>query len=139
MRKESNISQHSKKEVFKIPDGYFEDFNDRLFSKLENKPNKSIQPKLRKIAYTRWISIAASVTILLGITIFYTTKDQYSNLNTETIESYLQSQNVFISTSMESYLEEQDLTEIEQNNSLNNAEIGEYLLTSTDIEYYITE
>ncbi|SFJ21434.1 hypothetical protein [Myroides guanonis] len=139
MRKESNISQHSKKEVFKIPDGYFEDFNDRLFSKLENKPNKNIQPKLRKIAYTRWISIAASVTILLGITIFYTTKDQYSNLNTETIESYLQSQNVFISTSMESYLEEQDLTEIEQNNSLNNAEIGEYLLTSTDIEYYITE
>lgn len=139
MKKESNISQHSKKEVFKIPEGYFEDFNDRLFSKLENNPNHKTQPKLRKIAYTRWISIAASVVILLGITIFYTTKDQYSNLNTETIESYLQSQNVFISTSMESYLEEQDLTEIEQNNALNNAEIGEYLLTSTDIEYYITE
>lgn len=139
MRKESNLSQHSKKEVFKIPDGYFEDFNDRLFSKLENIPNNKTQPQLRKIAYTRWISIAASVIILLGITIFYTTKDQYSNLNTETIENYLQSQNVFISTSMESSLEEQDLMEIEQNISLDNTQIGEYLLTSTDIEYYITE
>ena len=139
MRKESNLPEHSEKEVFKIPEGYFEDFNKRLFSNLESIPNENIKPRVRRIAYTRWISIAATVTILLGITIFYTTKDQYSSLNTETIESYLQTQNVFISTSMESYLEEQDLTEIEQDNSLDKADIGEYLLTSTDIEYYITE
>lgn len=138
MRKETNLPKHTQKEVFKVPDGYFENFESRLFTSLENSPTE-IAPKYRRLRYSRWVSIAATVTILLGIAVFYTSKDQYANLNNETIESYLQGQSVFVSTNMESYLEEQDVVELEKTISWDAVELDEYLLTSTDIEYYINE
>lgn len=138
MRKETNLPKRTQKEVFKVPDGYFENFESRLFSTLESKP-KEVVPKYRKLHYSRWVSIAATVTILLGVAVFYTSKDQYANLNNETIESYLQGQSVFVSTNMESYLEEEDFAELEKTISWDTIELDEYLLTSTDIEYYINE
>lgn len=137
MEKEYNLPESPKKDVFKVPDGYFENFNERLFYVLDTE---SIQKRVSRIRrLSTWTSIAASLLLVVGITLFFNSKNQYDALNTETLENYLQTQSAFISTNMEAYLEEQDLLEMEQNSSLDKNELGEYLLTSTDIEYYINE
>ena len=55
------LERINKKELnHKIPDGYFEDFNDQFFKNLES------ETKVFDISRFMWIGIAASITILLG-------------------------------------------------------------------------
>jgi len=59
---EINIENLKSNNLFDIPDGYFENFNARLFNKIENSTQPVIKFKYRKLIYT--ISIAASVVII---------------------------------------------------------------------------
>jgi len=59
---EINIENLKSNNLFDVPDGYFENFNARLFNKIENSTQPVIKFKYRKLIYT--ISIAASVVII---------------------------------------------------------------------------
>jgi hypothetical protein len=69
------LERINKKELnHKIPDGYFEDFNDQFFKNLKS------EAKDFDISRFMWIGIAASITILLGFFVCVQPSSQSSNL-----------------------------------------------------------
>lgn len=139
MRNEPNFTGSTQKQVFKVPENYFDLFDSRLRQTLKSHTLPVKKVKSAKAPTLQWFSIAAAVTLLVGVSVFLNNRDQYSKIPSDSLEHYLESQQVFLSNSMESYLERQDLYDLEQINSIDQDHLSEYLLTSTDIEYYITD
>lgn len=135
MKKETQNYEAQNKVLFKVPKDYFETFEPRLFEKIE-KPQPTKRISLKKYARNASIGIAASLLLSFGLLSIFS-KDQYTKLSSEILESYLETQTFYISNEVESYLDEEDFIEIEKAIPLNEKEISDYLLTSTDIEYYI--
>lgn len=63
---------------FQVPENYFDDFDDKLLSKLETQP--TIKPIFKHKKYW-FMSIAAVFVLFFGTTIFYQVNDNDSNTN----------------------------------------------------------
>lgn len=90
MKKQSNITD---KGGFKIPDNYFEDFQEKLNNKLAIEKKKNEETKVVSLLPTKlkyMLYIAASVILLIGITFSYnnsfTIETQITSV-TDTIET----------------------------------------------------
>ncbi|WP_282117308.1 hypothetical protein [Cellulophaga baltica] len=93
-----------KNEGFKVPDGYFENFNKELEAKLETKEPKVIALKSYKKYYYAAASIAAAITIAIGLNLNKTPELSFDDLADVDIENYFDSN--------ESSLSSYDIAEI---------------------------
>lgn len=121
------------KSEFKTPDNYFETLEDSILSKVsEEKPIKVINLFSKKnIIYAT--SIAAAVLLLFNLSIFKA-KPSFDNLDSETVENYILSENVE-SYEIASLLNEDELTEENFLEFNIEAEIVEdYILGNLDAE-----
>ena len=131
----SNFEDHKKKDVFKVPDGYFEDFNARLLKRIETE---SPQPKVRSIKpLFLYLSAAAAIIIAIGIP-FIAQNNSTNSISKEELETYLMYNNSFgMNTDIQNELNSEDYIELESEIKLNDKEVKDYLLSHIEVEYYL--
>lgn len=85
----SRISSHG----FTVPHAYFDTLEDTVLSKLKTeKPTKVISLKSKSWLYLS--SIAATIALLISLTLFNNKSFTFSSLNNETIETYILNQDI---------------------------------------------
>lgn len=122
---------------FQVPDQYFEHFDEQLFSKWEIQkgiPAKRLRSKSRFI----YMGVAASITLLFAVSL-WNKNNTVNSLSTLDIENYLNNPSTTLPTEITKDFTEEDLKALERSLNLNDLKIDEYLLSSTDIEYYLNE
>ena len=128
------------KSGFKVPDNYFEQFEDKMMAQIPvEKETKVVSLFYKKQV---WISaIAAVFLIAIAIPVYFNMAKE-SSLDASTIENYLvQQQNVGI-TELSKHLTDDDIIALEKNLSLNESNpdaVEDYLSESENLDYYINE
>ncbi|MBS1533951.1 MAG: hypothetical protein JST78_02655 [Bacteroidetes bacterium] len=122
---------------FKVPEGYFDDFSQRLQQNIE-----LIKPERKKYLSTRQrsvISIAAIFIVALGIAFVQYSKAPENCTSDEVVENYLASNHCISNDDWAMMLDEKDLQKMEANLNLNNQEIEEILTSEENFENYIID
>ncbi|MEC4114983.1 hypothetical protein [Myroides pelagicus] len=124
--------------LFKTPESYFDSFDDRLMSKIEENNNSKKTPtKKYKLSY--YSGIAATIALVIGSSLYY---KQHKNekIQNEAIINYIEyNPAIALSPEFIEAFDEQDIKELEQSIPLNQQQINEYVLSSIDLEYYISD
>jgi len=131
--------QDTRKDGFKIPEGYFETFESRLFDRLntEVKQPKKNTRILRLPTTRRYGSIAAAIALLLGVGLFVK-QSISSTISTEALESYLEYNQVYtLSNDYIQSFDEKDIKELEQSIDVSQKAINDYVQTNIDLDYYL--
>lgn len=71
--KNIDINELKNTEVFKVPNNYFDTLTERVMSKIPAEDNKVIsinQGKKSSVAWWKWSSVAACISILVAGTVF---------------------------------------------------------------------
>lgn len=95
---------------FKIPDNYFDSFEDRLMQKIELMPK---EPKVISLWQRKsvWISgIAAAVVISIGTWMYF---EQQNTENTEISQEYLAYESDITTEDIAMHLTDEELTNLE--------------------------
>ena len=139
MKKHSDSLQ---KTEFKIPDNYFDQFDQKMFERL-NEVENNLQKKGKLIKFKPYKNLRSIAAILLLLfTVGYLIKYKaQQNINNDTIENM----NYFdynpwystLSNEIIHSFDEKDFQELEQNLQLNSKEVNDYILTNIDVEYYL--
>ncbi len=135
MKEQKSHSLPESKETFKVPESYFEDFDEKLFAKWDTTPAIPAKKTL-SIARLFYFGAAASVAVLLGLSFWFADSNQ-NDLKSADIENYLQS-----TTQPSEIVQDfsaEDFKEFEKSLNLDDLKIDDYLLSSTDIEFYLNE
>ena len=121
---------------FKIPDGYFDTINTSILdTQVENKTK--VIPLFSKKHVIYASSIAAAVLLLFNLSIFEN-KPSFDTLDTETVESYIDSH--LSSYEMAALLADEATEEdLEMDYPFEEDHIEEYLLNNADIQTLILE
>lgn len=122
---------------FKVPEGYFDDFSQRMQQKIElSKPERKryLSSRQRNV-----ISIAAILIVAFGISFVQYLKAPEHCSSDETLENYLATNNNLTNEDWAELLNEKDIQKIELNLNLNNQEIEEILLTEDNFEKYVID
>lgn len=133
-----NLENHPKiKTGFTTPDGYFEQFSEKLLSTIsqEEKPVISIFARNKK-----WFMAIAAV-LILGIMIPFLNKFSNQNqiLDSASLENYLAYQTTITPEELVSLLDNEDIEAIETDLNLDDAAVETALSGNTYLENYITE
>jgi hypothetical protein len=129
-------SNHKIDSGFKIPEGYFESFSEKVLLKI-NKP----EPKVVSIFYKRktWISsVAAVLVISLSVTL-YTKIAVKSSEEKLTLENYITNQSEISLYDLITLLDAKDIEKIKIDLKLDDKNIEDVLINSSEIESYLTE
>jgi hypothetical protein len=119
---------------FQIPENYFEQFSEKVMSKLPYQEPKVISLWDRN---KKWIYGAAAVLVLsLSIPIANQLQNN-SEESTNEIENYLAYHASISNDDLIELLEEEDIAKIEVSNSIDNETMEEVLHETTEIEDYI--
>lgn len=133
----TNHNAHdNRKDGFKLPKGYLESFDQRLFERIKEKEN---QKPSRIISFTPryFIAIAATLTLLVGLGLFIKTQ-LTSSISNEALETYLEyNPSYTLSNEFIQAFDEGDIKELEQAIQINQHEINEYVQTNIDLDYYL--
>lgn len=133
--KDFDLHNSKIKSGFKVPENYFENFEDRLLSQIEPKA----EPKVISLFHRKqiWISAIAAVFVaLIAIPVYFNsvTTEKISN---QTLENYLTTE--YNTYDLINNLSEEDIQSLETSVSLNDAAVEDYLLQEDNIDYYINE
>ena len=128
------------KSGFKVPENYFEQFEAKMMAQIPvEKETKVVSLFYRKQV---WISsIAAVVLLAIAIPVYFNMAKE-NNLDAGTIEVYLSQQQGIGITELSKHLTDEDIAELENNLSINEANsdaVEDYLLESENLDYYINE
>ncbi|MEC4117088.1 hypothetical protein [Myroides phaeus] len=125
------------KKVFKVPEDYFKNLEQRVFDQLENAPKESKVIPLKRNRFI-WVA-AASVVALLALTLTFKF-EKSTKIEKESLENYLEyNQSYSLSNDIINALDEDDIQEIENSININQTQIDHYVLSHIDIEYYLNE
>ena len=129
-------NKHKIDSGFKIPEGYFESFSEKVLLKI-NKPEQ----KVVSIFYKRktWISSIAAILVISLFITFYTKITVKPTEEKLTLENYITNQSEISQYDLVALLDTKDIEKIEINLKLDNEKIEELLTNSCDIENYLTE
>jgi len=135
----NNQPHPARKDGFKTPEGYFDTLHTRLCDRLiacEEQPKPTV--KIFRLTPTRqYVSIAAAITLLLGLGIFIKAKTT-SAISTEALELYLEYEPTYTwSNDLIQSFDESDIKELEHQLNVNQKEINEYVQTNIDLDYYL--
>lgn len=133
-----NLENHPKiKTGFATPEGYFEQFSEKLLANLpqEEKPVISLFARKKK-----WFMAVAAV-LILGIMIPFLNKNsnESQNLDSASLENYLAYQSTISPDELVSLLDYKDIEAIETDLNLDDVAVESALSGNNYIENYITE
>lgn len=133
--KDFDLHNSKIKSGFKVPENYFENFEDRLLSQIEPKA----EPKVISLFHRKqiWISAIAAVFVALIAIPVYFNSVTTEQISSQTLENYLTTE--YNTYDLINNLSEEDIQSLETSVSLNNAAIEDYLLQEDNIDYYINE
>ena len=128
------------KSGFKVPENYFEQFEAKMMAQIPvEKETKVVSLFYRKQV---WISAIAAVLLLAIAIPVYFNMVKENNLDAGTIEVYLSQQQGIGITELSKHLTDEDIAELENNLSINEANsdaVEDYLSESENLDYYINE
>ena len=128
------------KSGFKVPENYFEQFEAKMMAQIQvEKETKVVSLFYRKQV---WISSIAAVLLLAIAIPVYFNMAKENNLDAGTIEVYLSQQQGIGITELSKHLTDEDIAELENNLSINEANsdaVEDYLSESENLDYYINE
>lgn len=128
------------KSGFKVPENYFEQFEAKMMAQIQvEKETKVVSLFYRKQV---WISAIAAVLLLAIAIPVYFNMAKENNLDAGTIEVYLSQQQGIGITELSKHLTDEDIAELENNLSINEANsdaVEDYLSESENLDYYINE
>lgn len=131
---EKNLHTKKIETGFKIPDGYFEKFENNLMSKITKEKN---EPKVVSLFHRKqvWISaIAACFMLFLAIPIYFNSNE---TIETSALESYLSSE--YSTYDLLENLSIDDINGLETEINVSNESVEEYLLDTQNLDYYLNE
>jgi len=133
-----NLENHPKiKSGFTTPEGYFEQFSEKLLFAIpkEEKPVISIFTRKKK-----WFMAVAAI-LILGIMIPFLSKNssESQSLDSASLENYLAYQTTISPEELVSLLDEKDIEAIETDLNLDDATVESALSGNNYLENYITE
>ena len=128
------------KSGFKAPENYFEQFEAKMMEQI----SKEKETKVVSLFYRKqvWISSIAAVLLLAIAIPVYFNMAKENNLDAGTIEVYLSQQQGIGITELSKHLTDEDIAELENNLSINEANsdaVEDYLSESENLDYYINE
>lgn len=128
------------KSGFKVPENYFEQFEAKMMEQI----SKEKETKVVSLFYRKqvWISAIAAVLLLAIAIPIYFNMAKENNLDAGTIEVYLSQQQGIGITELSKHLTDEDIAELENNLSINEANsdaVEDYLSESENLDYYINE
>lgn len=128
------------KSGFKVPENYFEQFEAKMMEQI----SKEKETKVVSLFYRKqvWISAIAAVLLLAIAIPVYFNMVKENNLDAGTIEVYLSQQQGIGITELSKHLTDEDIAELENNLSMNEANsdaVEDYLSESENLDYYINE
>ncbi|MQP52326.1 MULTISPECIES: hypothetical protein [unclassified Flavobacterium] len=125
---------------FKIPENYFEQFEAKMMERV----SKEKEVKLVSLFYKKqvWISsIAALFLLAIAIPVYFNMAKE-SNLDTNTIESYLADQQSVGTTELIKHLTDEDISELQNALAIDNVTdetIENYLSETANLDYLLNE
>lgn len=125
---------------FKIPENYFEQFEAKMMERV----SKEKEVKVVSLFYKKqvWISsIAALFLLAIAIPVYFNMAKE-SNLDTNTIESYLADQQSVGTTELIKHLTDEDISELQNALAIDNVTdetIENYLSETANLDYLLNE
>ena len=118
---------------FKIPEGYFEAFENKMMHQIfaKDTASKNTVLSLFHRKYIEMSSIAAVFIVALAIPLYFT-QTQKTSLESSTIEQYLMQQQNISTTEIIPHLSDEDILKL-------TSSLGISATESNDIEYYLSE
>ena len=131
--KDSNLEDIKIKNGFIIPDGYFENFENKIMNQIENEEPKVISIFRRKYFYVA--SIAATILVVIGF--LFTNNNNINSIDDTTLENYLvtevSSYDLIDKIDVENIASADDVIELSNDNLEN------YLMNTPNLDYYLNE
>ncbi|KIX22774.1 hypothetical protein SY27_02865 [Flavobacterium sp. 316] len=122
------------KSGFKIPENYFEQFEERMMMQLPKKETKVVSIFHRKQIW--FSSIAAVLLAMIAIPVYFNLS-KAKPLETATLESYLSTE--YSTYEIVDRLSNEDIIALEDDLSLNDDDIEAYLLDTQNLDYYLNQ
>ncbi|GGB65786.1 hypothetical protein GCM10007424_02140 [Flavobacterium suaedae] len=125
---------------FKAPEGYFDNFTDKVMKQLPEKETKVVP--LYKSVQKWYGGVAAILVILFGVGLFFklnTSGDEIVQPDASTIENYLVYQSDITNEDLYQSLNESDIEILEENIQISNEAIENYIAYENEYEYYIND
>jgi hypothetical protein len=126
---------------FKIPEGYFEAFENKMMHQIFAK-DTAIKNTVLSLFHSKYIvmsSIAAVFIVVLAIPLYFT-QTQKTSLESSTIEQYLMQQQNISTTEIIPHLSDEDILKLTSSLGISATEsndIENYLSESENLEYII--
>ncbi len=135
--KEINLETNKKITTgFQIPEGYFDDFSEKILEELPQKETKTISFYARN---KMWIYTAAAVLVVtLSLPLAYQLEGNHEQPSAAEIENYLTQQSPISEDEIVNLLEQEDINKLKITNSISKADLEEELYLNTELEKYIT-
>jgi len=124
--KDFNLNNEKINTGFKVPEGYFEQFESKILNQLvvENEP-KVISLWQRKRVWMT--SIAAVLLVSIALPVYFSMNTTISKVEDETIETYLAMQPSITNYEIAAQLTNEDFASLEENLALNDDAVTLYL------------
>jgi hypothetical protein len=133
--KEYNLDNDTKIDSgFKLPDNYFEQFEEKIMKQLPQKNTKVISLNAHKHL---WISTIAAVFLLAIAIPVYFNLAKTTSVENSTIETYLSHE--YSTADITEQLTISDIETLENDLALNDQVIEDYLIDNQNLDYYLNE
>jgi len=137
--KDFNLNNEKINTGFKVPEGYFEQFESKILNQLvvENEP-KVISLWQRKRVWMT--SIAAVLLVSIALPVYFSMNTTISKVEDETIETYLAMQPSITNYEIAAQLTNEDFASLEENLALNDDAVTLYLEENyQNVDLYLNE
>lgn len=138
--KDFNLNEEKITTGFKVPEGYFDQFENKLLKQLEieNKPKVITFWQSKRIWMT---SIAAFFLVSIALPVYYSMNSTTINqVDDEAIESYIVMQPSMTIYDIATHLTSEEITTIEESLTLNDDAVELYLEENyQNVDLYLSE
>ncbi|MFC4739253.1 hypothetical protein ACFO3U_04540 [Flavobacterium ponti] len=138
--KDFNLNNEKIESGFKVPEGYFEQFESKMLNQLvvKNEPKVISLWQNKRVWMT---SIAAVLLISIALPVYFSMNDtNTSTVEDETIETYLAMQPTMTNYEIATELTNEDFASLEESLALNNDAVELYLEENyQNVDLYLNE
>jgi hypothetical protein len=140
--KNINLNNEKIESGFKVPEGYFEQFESKMLNQLvvEKEPKVISLWQNKRVWMT---SIAAVLLVSIALPVYFSMNDTTTHTNTvedETIETYLAMQPTMTNYEIATELTNEDFASLEESLALNDDSVELYLEENyQNIDLYLNE
>lgn len=138
--KDFNLNKEKIESGFKVPEGYFEQFESKMLNQLVVEK----QPKVISLWQNKraWMTgVAAVLVVSIALPIYFSMNEKKANIvEDETIETYLAMQPTMSNYEIASELTNEDFASLEESLALNDDAVALYLEDNyQNVDLYLNE